>query len=130
MIAKWLRRQPLSDAAELARQETHAQLDAIGRRLQSMDLVLERTQKHLADHRRILEEQRQYLPQIPRHGYTFRPPALYRHMESIRLAMLAEDEKRVLQLQTLLAHSGYEVPTNLDEVAECLARIDQQVNST
>ena len=42
--------------------------------------------------------------------------------------MLAGDEKRVLGLQNVLAHSGYEVPTTIDEVAEITERLQNTVN--
>ncbi len=71
---------------------------------------------------------RTHQPINPRHGFSYVPPAVYRHLREIGYAMSEGDTKRVKGLQMLLAKSGYEVPTTFDEVAEIYERIENQVN--
>ena len=68
-------------------------------------------------------------PLRPIDGFKYAPPAAYRHLREIGHAMISGDTKRVLGLQMLLAKSGYEVPTTLDEVADIYDRLLEQVNT-
>ncbi len=130
MIKEYLANLPLSQAAKNARDTIVAEQAKLKKDVEQIQRHLEAISNNLAIQTRLLEEQKVYRPLIPRNGYNYIPPATFRHLEALREAMLADDEKTTLNLQMILANSGYEVPTTIDEVAEVTERLKQQVNVT
>ena len=129
MIKEYLDKLPLSKAASEARDDMHNQLQALTEHLDHLENKLLSTRVAIDRQTDMLEQQQVYKPLRPRDGYMYAPPAAFRHLEELREAMLVNDHKRILGLQNVLAHSGYEVPTTIDEVAEVTERLETQVNT-
>ena len=129
MIKEYLDKLPLSKAARKARDETFDELQILKDEVIHVESRILSMRKAIDRQTDMLEQQQVYKPLRPRDGYMYAPPAAFRHLEELREAMLVNDHKRILGLQNVLAHSGYEVPTTIDEVAEVTERLETQVNT-
>ncbi len=128
MIKEYLHDLPLSQAAQDARDSMRGEITSLREEIARQEAMLQNITRALNRQLEMLEEQKAFRPLRPRNGYRYIPPAAFRHLQELGEAMLCEDEKRVLGLQNVLAHSGYEVPTTIDEVAEITERLQNTVN--